>query len=114
MARRRTQSDQPARRTPAVLDVPEKAKDATSTETARARRAAETERTRSTRRRQRAIAANPAWLAPTAVALLILGLVYLVVYYLSTGQLPLPIGNWNLAAGFGILMVGGGLLMFWK
>ncbi|SLM94805.1 cell division protein CrgA [Brachybacterium nesterenkovii] len=97
-----------------VLDVPEKAKDSSATETARARRAAEAERTRAGRRRAPAATVNPAWLAPTAVALLILGLVYLVVYYLSTGQLPLPIGNWNLAAGFGIMMAGGAMLMFWK
>lgn len=98
----------------AVLDVPEKAKDSSATETARARRAAEAERTRAGRRRAPAATVNPAWLAPTAVALLILGLVYLVVYYLSSGQLPLPIGNWNLAAGFGIMMAGGAMLMFWK
>ena len=98
----------------AVLDVPEKAKDSSATETARARRAAEAERTRAGRRRAPAATVNPAWLAPTAVALLILGLVYLVVYYLSAGQLPLPIGNWNLAAGFGIMMAGGAMLMFWK
>ncbi|WP_369007710.1 hypothetical protein [Lonsdalea populi] len=23
-------------------------------------------------------------------------------------------GDWNLAVGFGVLMVGGGMLMFWK
>lgn len=98
----------------AVLDVPEKAKDSSATETARARRAAEAERTRAGRRRAPAAAVNPTWLAPTAVVLLILGLVYLVVYYLSAGLLPLPIGNWNLAAGFGVMMAGGALLMFWK
>ena len=54
----------------------------------------------------------PGW--PTAVVLLILGLLYLVTYYISAGQLPLPIGDWNLAVGFGVLMVGGGMLMFWK
>ena len=49
-----------------------------------------------------------------AVVFLVLGLLYLVTFYLSAGQLPLPIGDWNLAAGFGLMLVGGGMLMFWK
>ncbi|ATG56449.1 hypothetical protein CFK41_02965 [Brachybacterium ginsengisoli] len=78
------------------------------------KKAAAAESTRSTGRRVAAAGQTPSWLAPTAVVLLILGLLYLVTYYLSSGQLPLPIGDWNLAAGFGVLMVGGGMLMFWK
>ena len=78
------------------------------------KRAAAAESTRTTGRRVAAATQNPSWLAPTAVVLLILGLAYLVTYYISSGQLPLPIGDWNLAAGFGVLMVGGGMLMFWK
>ena len=82
--------------------------------TAKNRRAAKDEARSSTRRRVAAEAPNPAWLAPTAVVFLIAGLLYLVVYYISSAQLPLPIGDWNLAAGFGLLMLGGGMLMFWK
>lgn len=104
------------RRAPARLEVPDEAKDSSATGTARARRSAEAERTRTTttRRRVAATAPNPAWLAPTAVTLLIVGLVYLVAFYLSGGQLPLPIQDWNLLVGFGIMVVGGGLLMRWK
>lgn len=94
--------------------APAEAKDSTATATARERKAAEAEQARSGRRRVRAAAPNPAWLAPTAVTLLILGLVYLVIYYITAGQLPLPIDDWNLAVGFGLLVVGGGLLMRWK
>ncbi|MGO1200001.1 MAG: cell division protein CrgA [Brachybacterium sp.] len=93
-------------------DVAEKAKD--STRSTSVKKAAAAESTRSTGRRVAAATQNPAWLAPTAVTLLIVGLAYLVTYYISAGQLPLPIGDWNLAAGFGVLMVGGGMLMFWK
>lgn len=92
--------------------VAEKAKD--STRSTSVKKAAAAESTRSTGRRVAAAGQTPSWLAPTAVVLLILGLLYLVTYYLSSGQLPLPIGDWNLAAGFGVLMVGGGMLMFWK
>lgn len=80
----------------------------------RARRAAKDEARTASRRRVVAESPNPAWLAPTAVVLLIAGLAYLVVYYISSAQLPLPIGDWNLVAGFGLLMLGGGMLMFWK
>lgn len=100
-----------ARTTPGG-DVTEKAKD--STRSTSARKAAAAESARTTGRRVAAAGQNPAWLAPTAVVLLIIGLLYLVAYYLSAGQLPLPIGDWNLAVGFGVLMVGGGMLMFWK
>ncbi|MDN5822276.1 MAG: cell division protein CrgA [Brachybacterium sp.] len=93
-------------------EVAEKAKD--STRSTSVKKAAAAESTRSTGRRVAAATQNPTWLAPTAVVLLVVGLAYLVTYYISSGQLPLPIGDWNLAAGFGVLMVGGGMLMFWK
>ncbi|MDN5899088.1 MAG: cell division protein CrgA [Brachybacterium sp.] len=93
-------------------EVAEKAKD--STRSTSVKKAAAAESTRSTGRRVAAATQNPTWLAPTAVVLLVVGLAYLVTYYISAGQLPLPIGDWNLAAGFGVLMVGGGMLMFWK
>lgn len=99
-----------AKRTPGG-EVPEKAKDATP---ASRQRSAAAEGARTGRRRVAAVAPNPAWLAPTAVTLLILGLLYLVVYYLSAGTVPLPIGDWNLAVGFGVMLAGGGMLMFWK
>lgn len=93
-------------------EVSEKAKDATRSTSPKKAAAAETARTG--RRRVAAEAPNPAWLAPTAVVFLLLGLAYLVTFYLSGGTLPLPIGDWNLAAGFGVMLVGGGMLMFWK
>ncbi|AXK47259.1 cell division protein CrgA [Brachybacterium saurashtrense] len=93
-------------------EVTEKAKD--STRSTSVKKAAAEEGRRTTGRRVAAAPQNPAWLAPTAVVCLVLGLLYLVTYYISAGQLPLPIGDWNLAAGFGVLLVGGGMLMFWK
>ena len=98
--------------TPAGGEISEKAKD--STRSTSVKKAAAAESTRTTGRRVAAATQNPPWLAPTAVVLLIVGLLYLVTYYISAGQLPLPIGDWNLAVGFGVLMVGGGMLMFWK
>ena len=57
---------------------------------------------------------SPPWLVPVAVTLLIVGLLYLVVFYISGAQLPLPIGDWNLAVGLGIILVGGVFLTNWR
>lgn len=54
--------------------------------------------------------ASPAWYAPTFVALMLLGLVWIVVFYLSQGRFPVQsLGNWNLGVG-GCLLVGGFLM----
>ena len=113
IAKKRATGEPAARKANATGgEVVEKAKD--STRSTSVRKAAAAESSRTTGRRVAAVTQNPAWLAPAAVVLLILGLLYLVTYYISAGQLPLPIGDWNLAVGFGVLMVGGGMLMFWK
>ncbi|MGQ4496724.1 cell division protein CrgA [Dermabacteraceae bacterium P13115] len=65
-------------------------------------------------RRRKAKEGNPAWLVPTMCTLLVLSLVYLVVFYVSTGAYPLPIGSWNLAVGFTLLFAGGALATRWK
>lgn len=57
---------------------------------------------------------NPKWLVPTIVGLLILGLVWIITYYVSSGGWPLPIGNYNLMAGFVFLIVAMGLLTRWR
>lgn len=56
---------------------------------------------------------NPRWFVPLLCALLIIGLVWVVVYYLS-GNYPIPgIHDWNLAIGFGIMLVGFLMTMWW-
>ena len=58
--------------------------------------------------------ANPGWFVPLFCFLMILGLVWAVVYYL-TGSYPIPhIGAWNLAIAFAILMVGFLMTMWWR
>ena len=49
---------------------------------------------------------NPRWFVPLFCALMIIGLVWAVVYYL-TSDYPIPhIGAWNLAIAFAIIMIG--------
>lgn len=57
---------------------------------------------------------NPKWLLPTAITLLIIGPAWIVVYYISKAQLPLPIGDWNLIVGFAFMAASMGLLTRWK
>ena len=50
---------------------------------------------------------SPPWLVPTMLALLILGLAWIAVFYVSGGSLPISaIGSWNLVVGFGCLVGG--------
>ncbi|MEV0892942.1 MULTISPECIES: cell division protein CrgA [unclassified Promicromonospora] len=62
-------------------------------------------------------AVNPRWLAPVMVGLMVLGLAWIVTYYLTSADLALPIpqiGQWNLAVGFGLIIVGFGLTTRWR
>ncbi|KAB8290129.1 cell division protein CrgA [Bifidobacterium avesanii] len=58
--------------------------------------------------------ANPGWFVPLFCALMIIGLIWAVTYYLTTDY-PIPgIGAWNLAIAFAILMVGFLMTMWWR
>ena len=57
---------------------------------------------------------NPRWFVPLFCTLMVIGLIWCVVYYL-TGNYPIPnIGAWNLAIGFAIIMVGFLMTMGWR
>jgi hypothetical protein len=68
------------------------------------------------RRRARAEAApNPTWWAPVFVTLLVLGLIWIVVFYVTQGAWPIQaFGYWNLIVGFGLLLTGFAMTMKWK
>lgn len=58
---------------------------------------------------------NPAWFVPTFVALLVIGLVWIVVTYLTSFGWPIPgIGAWNLAVGFAFALVALGMTTRWQ
>ena len=60
-------------------------------------------------------APSPRWWAPTMVALMVLGLVGVVLTYLTQGDLPVPgLGNWNLAIGFGVMIIGFFMTLRWR
>ncbi len=67
------------------------------------------------RRAPEADKTSPSWYAPLFVILMVLGLLWIVVYYISSGTLPIgPLGAWNLAAGFALMMVGFLMTMNWR
>jgi len=58
---------------------------------------------------------SPVWLPVTAVVLIVLGIAWLVVYYLSQGEYPVMSWQyWNIAVGFGAMVVALGLLSKWR
>ena len=55
------------------------------------------------------------WVAPLMVFFFLLGLVWIVVWYIDP-NLPVlsSIGSWNLVIGFALLMVGFGFATRWR
>lgn len=58
---------------------------------------------------------NPRWWAPVMVGLMVVGLVWIVVFYITQQAYPVPrIGLWNLGIGFAIAMVGFLMTTRWR
>lgn len=57
---------------------------------------------------------SPAWLVPVMVANFLIGLFWIVIYYINT-NLPIGgLGNWNMAIGFTFIAVGFSLATKWR
>ena len=58
---------------------------------------------------------SPRWLVPAMLTTFILGLLWIVVYYIAPNNpLMAPLDNWNVLVGFGLIMVGFGLSTKWR
>jgi hypothetical protein len=62
---------------------------------------------------------SPRWLAPLMLALFGIGVLWLVVFYITQGRMGgLPYAsewnNWNLLVGFGFIIAGFGLSTQWR
>jgi hypothetical protein len=64
----------------------------------------------------RAARPSPRWYAPLMVGLMLIGLVWIVVYYVAADKIPFmtSIGVWNFAIGFGAMVVGLVMSMRWR
>ncbi|MEU9763026.1 cell division protein CrgA [Streptomyces sp. NPDC047987] len=55
------------------------------------------------------------WVAPVMLALFLIGLAWIVVFYVTDGELPVTsLGNWNIVVGFGFIAGGFGVSTQWK
>ncbi|MDE2387318.1 MAG: cell division protein CrgA [Actinomycetales bacterium] len=58
---------------------------------------------------------NPVWFKPVMFGFMLLGLIWIITYYVSSAMLPIQaIENWNILIGFGIAMVGFMMSTRWK
>lgn len=58
---------------------------------------------------------SPRWLVPLMLACFIVGLLWVVTYYVTQQDYPIgSIGNWNMGIGFGLICVGFALSTRWK
>ena len=66
--------------------------------------------------RARAAQPSPSWYAPLMVALLVLGLAWIVVYYVAGDKIGFmaTLGAWNFAIGFGAMVAGLVISMRWR
>jgi len=58
---------------------------------------------------------NAVWFKPIMFGLMLLGLAWIIVFYVSQGTLPVaPLKDWNILVGFGILFVGFLMTTRWR
>ncbi|WP_455352942.1 cell division protein CrgA [Streptomyces sp. SYSU K217416] len=58
---------------------------------------------------------NRSWVAPVMLALFLIGLAWIVVFYVTETRLPVEaLGNWNIVVGFGFIAAGFGVSTQWK
>lgn len=60
-------------------------------------------------------APNAVWFKPVMLGFMLLGLAWILVFYISGMQYPIPgIDSWNLAIGLGIAMIGFLMTTRWR
>ncbi|WP_035847208.1 cell division protein CrgA [Kitasatospora azatica] len=61
------------------------------------------------------ISSGRSWVAPVMLGLFLIGLVWIVTYYVTSGSWPVQDwGNWNILVGFGFIAAGFGVSTQWK
>lgn len=60
-------------------------------------------------------APNPVWFKPVMFGFMLVGLVWIIVFYISQGTLPIPaLEAWNILVGFGIAFIGFLMTTRWR
>jgi hypothetical protein len=66
-------------------------------------------------RKSKAAVGNPPWFVPVMVGLLVLGLLWVVTFYVTQGAYPIPgISYWNLGIGFALMISGFAMTTRWR
>jgi len=59
--------------------------------------------------------ANPAWFVPVMLGLMLVGLFWVVTFYVTATDFPIPkIGYWNLVIGFSLMISGFMMTTRWR
>ncbi|MEO6144263.1 MAG: cell division protein CrgA [Dermatophilaceae bacterium] len=67
------------------------------------------------KRSSKATMANPPWFAPVMLGLMVVGLLWVVTFYVTAAKYPIPnLGYWNLGIGFGLMISGFMMTMKWR
>ena len=64
----------------------------------------------------RAHAVSPVWLVPTMIVCLVVGLVWISLYYITEANMPVlrSLGGWSLVYGFALIVAGVVLATRWR
>ncbi|MGW0855850.1 cell division protein CrgA [Streptomyces sp. NPDC002690] len=58
---------------------------------------------------------NRGWIAPVMLGLFLIGLAWIVLFYVTDGSLPIEaLHNWNIVVGFGLIGGGFAVSTQWK
>ena len=58
---------------------------------------------------------NPVWFKPVMFGLMIIGLLWIITFYITLGAFPVQAwGSWNIVAGFGIAIIGFLMTTRWR
>ena len=59
--------------------------------------------------------ANPPWFVPVMLGLMLVGLLWVVTFYITAAAYPIPqINYWNLVIGFGLMISGFMMTTRWR
>lgn len=82
----------------------------------RSRKKAKSQTKPPTTTRNTKVSSGGRWVVPVMLTLLIVGLLWIVVFYLAGTEIPLmsDLGYWNLAIGMGMILLGLITAMKWE
>ena len=67
------------------------------------------------RRSKKTTMANPPWFVPLMLGLMLVGLLWVVTFYITAGAYPIPkVNYWNLIIGFALMISGFLMTTGWR